>query len=395
MDDAQTTHRKSWITWDSRAAMRFSLLVAWFVFLSLAPDPRPLAAPDAAVRVVRSTTGLSDPAARAAATWTLRAAGLGLLGVLVAWCLVPMVGRWGGLWGLLAAPLLGLASLRINFGYFPIAQQVQFAVVCAVAGVLLGMALQRSWTAMVALVSLAAALFVWGTSTRIPDELDAAARIAGMHILEHAERVPAGDEGFTELLRIAFAYAEDNSHGRDAVVANQAAILALAVILGETRVATIARREVNEEWMADFRSLRSRVTLRGRNDLPRHFWVSGALKLLADENRSMAVGLAKELMDSKPGGSGFSFADKAANMAGIRFAGLATAGFDSAHEMQRRIASGMTGEDFCPDVRGLPERLTSAQFHAEFGGLAGARTRRIFEDIERRLAGCAGLAPIP
>lgn len=371
------------------------LLVAWCLIISLVPDPRPLAAPAAAVRIVRDTTGISDAEARLVTTVVLRAAGLGLIGVLAALFFVSLPGRWGNVLGLIVAPLLGWTALWINLGHFPLTKQLWFALSCVVAGVLLAMVLRRSWIALGALLALAASLFLWGTSTAIPDEVDAAARLTGMHILDRADEVPRGDEGFTELLRIAFAYAEDNSHGRDAVLANRAAILALGVILGETRIAAIARREVDRDAMGDYQSLRRHVTLRGRNDLPKHFWVSGALQVIADENRAMTVGLAKELMDAQPGGSGFSFADKAANMAGIRFAEIATANPESAYELQLRILGGMTAPDFCPDISGLPEGLSSDQFFAEFGGLAGARTRQVFKEIEQRLAACPGLAPIP
>ena len=355
MKDQQVIRRPSPLAWDSSATIWCCLLLAWFVFLCVVPDPRPLAAPEAAVRSLRGTIGLSDPAARAAATIILRAAGLGLIGVFASLFCASIFRRWSGLCGLLVATLLALLSLWINLGYFPIAKQLQFASACVIAGVLLGMAMRRSWIASGALVVFAVSLFVWGTWTRIPDDLDTATRLTGLHLLEHADGVPSGDEGFTELLQIAFSYAEDNSHGRDAVGPNRAAILAMGVILGETRIAAVARRKIDGDLMGDYRSLRARVTLRGRNDLSRHFWVSGALKVLTDENRSMAVGLTKELMDAQPGGSGFSFADKAANMAGIRFAELATTNSESAHQLQRRIIDGMTGDDFCPDVRGLPE----------------------------------------
>jgi hypothetical protein len=368
--------------------------LAWFVFLCVVPDPRPLAAPDAAVRLLRGTIGLSDPAARAAATIILRAAGLSLIGVFALLCCASVFKHASGLCGLGIATLLALLSLWINLGYFPIAKQLQFAAVCVIAGVLLGMVLRRSWIASLALVAFVASLFIWGTWTRIPDDLDTAARLTGLHLLEHADEVPSGDEGFTRLLHLAFSYAEDNSHGRDAVGPNRAAILALGVILGETRIATVAQRKIDSDSMGDYRSLRARVTLRGRNDLSRHFWVSGALKVLTDENRSMAVGLTKELMDAQSGGSGFSFADKAANMAGIRFAELATANPESARQLQRRIIDGMTADDFCPDVRGLPEGLSRDQFHAEFGGLGGTGSQQMFAEIERRLSTCPGLAAV-
>ncbi len=117
-------------------------------------------------------------------------------------------------------------------------------------------------------------------------------------VLENADDIPRGDEGFAKILQLAFAFAEDNSHASDAVLPNQAAIVALGVILGEERVAKVAKRPIDLGRQSEFASIRNRITLRGRKDLARHFWVSAALTILSDESRSMTVGIGKELMDA-------------------------------------------------------------------------------------------------
>ncbi len=137
--------------------------------------------------------------------------------------------------------------------------------------------------------------------------------------------------------------------------------------------------------------LRNRVTLRDRNDLSRHFWVSAALAILSDENRSMTVGIAKEMMDATPGGSGFSFVDLTADRAGNLFAVTATRDPGSARAMQARIRNGVRISDLCPDVRDLPEGLSRDEFQAEYGGLGGVETRKVVEEIRSRLATCAAL----
>ncbi len=60
------------------------VLLGWLVMLCLVPDPRPLGAPGWAVRGVRVLTGVSEPAARVAATIVFRAAGVGMIGILLA-----------------------------------------------------------------------------------------------------------------------------------------------------------------------------------------------------------------------------------------------------------------------------------------------------------------------
>ena len=335
--------------------------------------------------------GLSEPAARAVSTIVLRGIGFALIGVLLSFLVRHWRLRWAAPTVLLASPLVAVASQWINFGYFPILGQVQLSVATAVIGALMGLALRRSTLALGALVVFAMGIFVWGSSSNVCDDLDAAARFTGNHVLASAGDVPAGDEGFDVLLRSAFAFAEDNSHGSNAVFPNRAAILALGVILGEERVAEIARRPIDLGRIEEVRGLRNRITLRGRNDLARHFWVSAGLVIVADEGRAMTIGIGKELMDSTPGGSGFSFVDMMANRAGIMFAGAATGNATAARGMQLRVSRGMVGDDLLPDLQGLPEGIPDARFRTEFGGLRGEGTRRVNDEITRRLAAAPGL----
>jgi hypothetical protein len=376
----------------SERAIWGAILLAWFVALCLVPDPRPLGAPEWSVRGVGSVTGLSEPASRAVATIALRATGLGLTGILVSLTFSSVPMRWAAPLVLITTPLLAVASQWINYGYFPIYAQIQLGVASAVLGALAGLVLRRSRVAIVAFAAIAAGLFIWGTSTGISDELDVAARATGLHILAHAEEIPDGDDGFAELMRAAFMFAEDNSHRTDAVLPNQAAILALGVILGEEKVAEVAGRRIDLDRLDEFSTFRSRITLRGRNDLAQHFWVSAALAVLSDEERSMTVGIGKELMDATPGGSGFSFVDLTADRAGTLLAQVATTNADSARELQERIRRGMSSEDFCPDIRGLPEGISRDDFQSEYGGLGGEKTGKVVEEIRRRLSTCKGLA---
>ena len=369
-------------------------LFAWFVALCIFPDPRPLGAPEWSVRAVRGLGGLgglAEPMARALATLILRAAGFGVLGILISLVLSSARIVWAAPIVVLFATFLAVVSQWINHGHFPIAMQIQLAVVSVVIGTLVGDSIQRSLIAIVALIVFAGGLFVWGTSTGISDDLDDAARITGQHLLAKANEIPNGDDGFTAILQAAFSFAEDNSHRTDAVFANQAAILALGVILGEERVAAVASRRIDLDRMAEINAIRARITLRGRNDLARHFWVSAALVILADPRRSKVVGVGKELMDSMPDGSGFSFVDLAANLAGIRFAEIATTSKESAIDLQMRIIQGLQSSDFCPDIDDLPEGIGRDQFHTEFGGLGGLETRRIVEEIRGRLDASPGL----
>ena len=96
-------------------------------------------------------------------------------------------------------------------------------------------------------------------------------------------------------------------------------------------------------------------------------------------------------MDTTPGGSGFSFADLAADEAGNRFTRAATRDPASARALQARIRAGLRFADFVPELRDLPEGIPGAEFQERYGGLGGAETKRLVDEIERRLAACPGL----
>jgi uncharacterized protein YfiM (DUF2279 family) len=368
-----------------------AILFIWFVALCVVPDPRPLSAPEWSVGVMRSLIGLSEPSARAVATIVHRATGMGLIGILLSLTLAQVPMRYAAPLVLVGAMLLATASQWINYGYVPIAAQLQLGLASATVGALAGLARRRNRIAMAVLVILATGLFVWGTSTGIADDLDEAARATGFYVLANAVDIPSGDDGFAELIHSAFTFAEDNSHGTDAVQPNKAAILALGVILGDERVAQVAKRQIDMGHKEEFEALRSRVTLRGRHDLARHFWVSAALAVLSDEDRSMTVGIGKEMMDATPGGSGFSFIDLMADRAGIMFAEAATRSTESARNMQLRVRFAVSIADYFPQIQGLPEGLSRDVFQEEFGGLGGEKTEKVVDEIRDRLAACNGL----
>lgn len=367
-----------------------ALLLGWLAALSVGPDPRPLGAPGWAVDGGRAL-GLGEPSARVAATVVLRACGLALLGGLVMLALQAFGVRKAIATALLAAPVLAVAALWTNYGYFPIGAQLQIAIPSAMLGVLAALALQRNVRAAASFVLLTGGLVGWGVAAGIDDDLDGMTRAVGRYVIASAQEIPDGDAGFASLLELAFGYAEDNSHGTDPVRPNQAAIIALGVILGDEHVAAVARRPLDREALPAAEALRARITVHGRADWSRHFWVSAALTTLADDSRSITVGLTKELMDSVPGGSGFSFADLAADAAGNAFAVAATRDEASARAMQRRILQGVRIEDFVPDISDFPEGLSQRQLETEYGGLGGDGTRRITDEIRRRIESGAGL----
>lgn len=127
------------------------------------------------------------------------------------------------------------------------------------------------------------------------------------------------------------------------------------------------------------------VTLDGRNDLAMHFMASAAITAYSDTILSDAIGLYKELEDSRSG-SGFSFNDLIADRSGTRFAEKAMANQDSARRMRNIILAGIRDTDLIPHWTDLPEHLSESAFKAHFGDTNSPRYQEMMEKIERRVA---------
>lgn len=167
-----------------------------------------------------------------------------------------------------------------------------------------------------------------------------------------------------------------SASGQDAAKENRAAILTLtAFATGRDLGAMVPAARL---WP---QPRRLQVTLQGRDDFVQHFLVSAAMVTEGTAPLANAVGLNKEVTDSR-GGSGFSFNDMAANLAGTRFGELALR--DPAR-LQALLAGGIREDSLVPDISDLPEFLTAAEFTRQFGGVGGVEYTRLQADIERRV----------
>lgn len=130
------------------------------------------------------------------------------------------------------------------------------------------------------------------------------------------------------------------------------------------------------------------LTVLGRHDLVQHYLVSAALTVSAGSGLSAAMGVFKELDDSR-GGSGFSFADLLADRAGIRLAGMATGTEPQARLLQKRMGDPLLLEkDFMPNIDDLPEGIMELEFKHRYQDLDSKNYRIIEDEIEYRLSQC-------
>lgn len=129
------------------------------------------------------------------------------------------------------------------------------------------------------------------------------------------------------------------------------------------------------------------VTLAGREDLARHYLVSATLATEAGRPVADAIGVYKELADSR-GGSGFSFTDLLADRAGTRLGQLA---LRDPIGLQQRLAGVRSEGDLLPSLHGLPEGLTAEDLQRRYGGVGAPAYERVLADIDARLMRIATL----
>ena len=168
-----------------------------------------------------------------------------------------------------------------------------------------------------------------------------------------------------EYLREGMARAREQSDTPEqAAFHNKAVILALAAYVGHHRVGNLVG-DIQPDAQKALKP-RTGAVLHERNDLTRHFIISAALELLAEQGMSLAIGEFKELMDRGQGGSGYSFVDLLADMSGTEFAKVAT-NPDYASEVQNAMARIQSELEIIPPIEGLKEGLSKQAFTLQFG----------------------------
>jgi hypothetical protein len=121
-------------------------------------------------------------------------------------------------------------------------------------------------------------------------------------------------------------------------------------------------------------------TLRNRPDWLLHFALSAALTAATTADTAELLGIAKEMQDAL-GDSGFSFADLAADDAGIAFASHLLA-------QPRRlaeVAESFRGESFLPALGDLEEGLSMKALTKKYGEPGGEQFRAACRTIRLRM----------
>ncbi|MEZ5570878.1 MAG: hypothetical protein R3E64_02550 [Halioglobus sp.] len=179
------------------------------------------------------------------------------------------------------------------------------------------------------------------------------------------------------------AEAAQRSIHTSAVVENRAVIWALVIYFSNGAFENLLGKMVSGQRRLVYSP--ARVTLADRQDLMLHFLYSAGIALATQQGVGVAAGEFKELLDSGNGGSGFSFADLAADRAGLSFVTAATTNEEQARQLQERFVARIDEADFFPDIAGLQEGFSEEEFVRAYGSVRSRRYLRQVETIDQRI----------
>lgn len=331
---------------------------------ALASDATGMARFEAQVRqgVLSGRTSISLPAGlwiNASATVTGRHTGFPAYSLKVGRVTFPpMASRW------IAG--LGRLLLRLNGATIPPLDDVVRQVVVNRQDVLAELALPASTGVVDGLIAAG------GEGLDEPMVSDIYCRIAA------AQRTdPVTD--LSQLVGRTF----DVAHAEETAEYSRAAFVALSFLVAGEKAEALA--PLAAELKKDCPHPRRPILLHQREDLAKHWAFSAALTSVLGEETAASLGEWKELDDSLPNGSGFSFVDLAADRSGMRTALRAT---DPGTATDTIGALGRaTDEDLLPaSLLQAPQGLSEASFVDRFGSLDRERYRQAVAAIDQTLA---------
>jgi len=194
-------------------------------------------------------------------------------------------------------------------------------------------------------------------------------------------RLPVEPHSVNHLLTYMFIFAQQQTEkSQKPAEENRMALLVLAAYMMGKNPA----KYISDEPVKAFKKIE--FTLKGRADLAQHYLVSAGINAISGTAWSNAIGLEKELKDSNSG-SGFSFIDLMADIAGNK---LAVQALDkkTAADLQRKLILLTDESAIMGRLAGLQEGLSEKEFRLEFGNTNTDEYMTVVREIERRLFRC-------
>lgn len=175
----------------------------------------------------------------------------------------------------------------------------------------------------------------------------------------------SSSQSLNAYLRFVFNTAADLSNEEDAVLVNEAAILALATYFTSLPFSAFVENIDDLNQVSAHSVTPDAITLDGRNDYALHFITAAALEIVSHKNAAKAISEYTELVDRAASRNGYSFADLAASYAGVRFANEAT-NSAKAWLIQQRLIAGVEENAYFPDVKNLDDGIDKSEFTKKF-----------------------------
>lgn len=177
---------------------------------------------------------------------------------------------------------------------------------------------------------------------------------------------------------------------REVPEAERAAALSLALgvaldnstlIRSNPLVSTLWRQVESESERRTRLEVLGEPTTHGRYDLTQHCFVSVGLTAALGPKAAEAAGITKEVLDAQDGGSGFSFADLAADLSGVHLASWLLADVSHVKSLEKNVKIA----DFILAPKGYEEGLSIATFEKRYGGTRGDKFKQTCAAMKKRL----------
>lgn len=171
-------------------------------------------------------------------------------------------------------------------------------------------------------------------------------------------------------------YVESN-----AVLESESALWALVIAFGNNKFA----KYIGLTYRSPKRFQGKRLS--NRRDLALHFLYSIFLELSGKKAIAEKIGEYKELLDSNKGGSGFSFADLAADFAGVEFSKSLTTNTALTQKILSRFATIDKKHEalFFPSIKGFPEGISQKKFVETYKYSGSKAYQKVTNDIYYRI----------
>lgn len=193
-----------------------------------------------------------------------------------------------------------------------------------------------------------------------------------------------GDHLFVELVRLAAQEANKLPQEHR----TKAFLLAIGIAIGDPQqlnklpaIASVLRPIETPAEQTIRSTYIGKPTIKKRHDLARHYAVAAMLVAISGRETAETLSMAKEVLDAN-GGTGFSFADLAADKAGIA---LAVQLLDGKKDLAE-LADKFSVEAYVPAVSELPEGMTTMQFIDQYGGQNDERFQAVIQQIDKAIA---------